>query len=122
MRRTFWLISIVIIELFVIFNCISRIVAILQSQKRIAEFKIQRDILAKRYEEKQAQFEFVKTDTYAEKIAREKLGFAREGDVVYIVPPAKEKPVTLPEIEVDESSHGGFVFGEVGNWWKLFFG
>lgn len=121
MKRRLLLIGIIIIELLITFNCITRVISIIQAQSRISEFKVQRDILAKQYAEKKSRYEFVRTDTYTEKIAREKLGYAREGDYVYIIPEDKQRTAPLPEISLGESRKNGFVFGEVGNWWNLFF-
>ena len=121
MKRRFLLISIIIIELLITFNCISRVISIIQAQSRISEFKTQRDILAKEYGAKKEQYEFVRTDTCIEKIAREKLGYAREGDVVYIVPSDKRIAVDLPSVSLGEPERTGIAVGEVGNWWKLFF-
>ncbi len=121
MNRRFLLIVIVIIEIVIVFNCISRVFSILQSQSRISEFKIQNDLLAQELAEKKADFEFVRTDTYVEKIAREKLGYAREGDIVYIVPKGKQQKVELPQIAFQGESREGIRLGELGGWWKVFF-
>ncbi|MDQ3098378.1 MAG: septum formation initiator family protein [bacterium] len=121
MKQRILLIIIIIIELFVIFSCLSRVFSILHSQNRIAEFKIQRDVLNKELAKKQELYDFVRTDTYIEKIAREKLGYAREGDIVYIVPTGKQQQVELPQIAFQGESSGIFMLGEVGGWWKVFF-
>ncbi len=121
MKRRLLLIGIIIIELLITFNCVTRVISIIQAQSRISEFKLQRDILARQYAEKRNQYDFVRTDTYTEKIAREKLGYAREGDFVYIIPENKQPKASLPEIDLGEPKKRGFVLGEVGNWWKLFF-
>jgi cell division protein FtsB len=121
MKHRLLLATIVTIELFIIFSCISRIFSILHSQTRISEFKIQRDLLNKKLAEKQELYDFVRTDTYIEKIAREKLGYAREGDIVYIVPDGKQIKVNLPQIAFKGEDSAGFVFGEVGGWWRVFF-
>ncbi len=121
MRRRVLLLIIVIIELIVTFNCGSRIIYILQAHRRISEFKIQRDLLAKKYESQLVAYQFIRTDTYIEKIARSKLGFAREGDYVYIIPAGKELKEELPKISFQSDNLSGSGYGEIIKWWKLFF-
>jgi cell division protein FtsB len=121
MKHRLLLVSIIIIELFIVISCISRVFSILHAQTRISEFKIQRDLLTKQLAEKQELYDFVRTDTYIEKISREKLGYAREGDVVYIVPEGKQRRVELSKIAFEGEHSNEFAFGESGGWWNLFF-
>lgn len=121
MKRRVLLTIIIIIELVVIASCTSRIITIIRAKNRISEFKIQRDLLHNELTTKQKNFEYVLTDTYVEKIAREKLGYAREGDVVYILPADKKRTATLPEILLSDEKRDSLRFGYVESWWRLFF-
>lgn len=79
--------TILVIGLFLIVNLTRSILSLLRAgdkikevQEQVAELQFKNDELKKRLAEMQSP-------AYLEKIAREKLGLAKEGEVVVILPP-----------------------------------
>lgn len=75
-----------------------------QAEEQVAQIRLKNDELKKRLAE-------VQSPAYLEKIAREKLGLAKEGEVVVILPPYQ--PPSPPA--------GGENLPNWEKWWKLFF-
>lgn len=66
--------------------------------------------------ELKARLEYVKSDTFVEKEVRDKLGMAREGETVYIL------PENLGQVqEADEAKSEDLKMPNWQKWWRLFF-
>ena len=61
-----------------------------EAQERVAQLQLKNDELKKKFSE-------VQSPAYLEKIAREKLGLAKEGEVVVILPPYQPAAQTYEE-------------------------
>ncbi len=57
------------------------------------------DVWEKRCRELQEQIDYLSSDEYVEKMAREKLGLVKPGEIQFIVadPASSQKPVEVPE-------------------------
>jgi cell division protein FtsB len=108
-------------ELILSYGFGSRIWTLWRAQERIEVARVKKEANKQEYEKKLAELAYIKTDTYVEEIARTKLGFAREGDAVYIVPENKRESVVLDEVVLPHSSGLKNTRGEIYNWWRLFF-
>lgn len=118
MKHRYFIYTLIALELFLIFQFSLRAVSILETSSRIESARLRRDVLKKQYEDKSQRLSYVRTDTYVEEIAREKLRYGRENELLYLIP----SPVlpTLPEVEM--AGDNSFVWwGEVQNWFNLFF-
>lgn len=85
----------VILALGLLVNFVSQVVAGAQLSRQIEERQTEIALLAAENERLQDQLEFAQSPAYAEQIAREQLGFAREGDTV-ILPTLPDRPADQP--------------------------
>lgn len=75
-----------------------------EAEERVAQLRLKNDDLQKKFEE-------VQSPAYLEKMAREKLGLAKEGEVVVILPPYQ--PPASPSSKENQPNWK--------KWLKLFF-
>mgnify|MGYP001594732831 CR=1 FL=1 len=103
---------IIIIGLLLIVNLTRSIVELLGSWNKIDEVKKEMEFSQKKNDELKIKLEKVQSREFIEKIARDKLGLAKEGETVVI----------LPSIEPEATKSG--VETNLPNWqkwWQLFF-
>ncbi len=103
---------ILILGLFLIVNLTRSIWELLgagdrikEAEEKVAQLRLKNDELKKRFSE-------VQSPAYLEKIAREKLGLAKEGEVVVILPPYQ--PAPAPQESQENLPNWQ-------KWWNLFF-
>lgn len=87
-----------------------------QKTGEIAKSELKRENLRKENEILQKQFEYVKSSGFVEKEAREKLGLAREGETVIILPENLKEKIELLAPQEKEKSLSNWE-----KWWRLFF-
>lgn len=105
---------ILIVGLFLIVNLTRSIWELLGAGDRIKEAENQVAKLRFKNDELKKQLSQVQSPAYLEKMAREKLGLAREGEVVVILPPNSQQGVgsePVPEQNIPNWQ----------KWWNLFF-
>ena len=106
-----------IFGLYLIVSFSRDIFNLFQKGKEVEKEQLKLEELQIKNEELKRQLEYVKSAEFLEKEAREKLGLAREGEVVVILPENLEELISAnqPKISVNQ---------EIPNWkkWlKLFF-
>lgn len=101
---------ILIVGLFLIVNLTRSIGDLLKAKDKIKEVEKGVTQLKQQNEELKKRLAEVQSPEYLEKIARDKLGLAKEGEVVVILPPYQSAP------EVTEKNLPNWQ-----KWWKLFF-
>jgi cell division protein FtsB len=90
----------VILALGLLVNFVGQVVAGAQLSRQISEREADIALLAAQNDALQEQLEFALSPAYAEQVAREQLGLAREGDTV-ILPTLPDRPVEQqPEVPV----------------------
>ena len=76
----------VIIILFALYSCVkigTKLIDIQGQKKRQAELMEMQFQLEQQVRELEAKKEYIGTDEYIEEVAREKLGYAKEGEIVF---------------------------------------
>ena len=89
---------------------------------RNEELRLEQEIAAERakHETLLARREYVQTDEYVERVAREELKWVRPGEIVVVPIPLNRKPLSTPETSPApaQSLQGESYWQE---WWALFF-
>lgn len=115
MKNKLLLLALVILGLCLIVSLSRDIINLIQKEKEIKKSQLEVEELEVKNEELEKQLEYVKSAEFIEKEAREKLGLAREGETIAILPENIEELVGAEKKEKEE---------ELPNWkrWlKLFF-
>jgi len=115
------LIIAILIEIVLTYNFCTRLVSLLETQKRIDVARASRDGVKNEFQKKSNDLKYVLTDSYVEDIARRKLRYGREGEHIYIIASDKSRRVELDEVKFDDVSLGQRLGGQIGNWINLFF-
>jgi cell division protein FtsB len=92
----------------------------LQVQSEIAELTRQAELLQKENTELQKLSDYLKTEDYVEKAAREQLNKKREGEYVYSF--SETQPSTESEIILNQNSNPVSPTSNPYKWWGYFFG
>jgi len=103
-------IIILIVGGLIIFNLASNIIHLWQKGGRLTEENLQLEELRARNSELETQLEYVQSEEFIEKKARENLGLAKQGEEVWILPPIS---VNSPEDNTPIPNWR--------QWWELFF-
>lgn len=120
MNKRYFLLLLIVFELIIVFQLSSRIISILQTDSRIQNTRLQRDILKRDLQAKQYSFAYVRTDSYVEEIARAKLRYSYAGEHMYIIRETNTTRPTLPTVAfAQDGAHHRW--GEIINWINLFF-
>lgn len=103
--------GIIVFELLLIVSLLRGIEMSKKSRGRVSELEKRREEASSRKEELEKRLEYVESEEYLEKVAREELNLAKEGETVVILPDQKQ----LQEQEEGE------VVEEMTNWekWKV---
>lgn len=102
---------ILVVGLFLIVNFSRSIGELLKAGERVKDEEKKLQELEKKNEDLNKKLEEVQSSNYLEKMARDKLGLVKEGEVVVILPP-------LPSSEPATSKEN---LSNWQKWWKLFF-
>ena len=108
------LLGAVIISVFLVVNSAKKIMMFRDTSEKIGDFEVRLDKLKHENQDLKQELEYKKSDEFVESEIRNKLGLAKEGEVVFLVP--KEESGQLPET----SNRGNMSNWQ--KWWNLFFG
>jgi len=78
--------AVIIFQVILIVSLVKNIQLSLNSRGRVDDLQAQKEGLEQEKEKLQAQLEYVKSDYYLEKVAREELQLTKPGETVVIVP------------------------------------
>lgn len=117
MKNRLLSIAILIFALCLIVSLSRDIINLIQKEEEIEGSQLEVEELEVKNEELKKQLEYVKSAEFLEKEAREKLGLAREGETVVILPENIEEIIGANQSQISENQ-------EMPNWkrWlNLFF-
>ena len=103
---------IIIVGLLLIVNLTRSISQLVGSWGKIDEAKKEMELSQKKNSELQAKLKEAQSPEFIEKIARDKLGLAKEGETVVILPPIEPEATKSAEEKIIPNWQ---------KWWKLFF-
>ena len=118
MKRNFLLILAVLVSLILAVNSTNKILTFRTNAQKVKEVQLRLEKLRQENEALKKELEYKKSDKFAEEEIRNKLGLAKEGEAVVIVPETDESHSSLEFLTKGQSSSGR-------NWQKwrsLFFG
>lgn len=113
MRKTV-IYGIIIFQIALIGSLIKGLQLSYKSRERLVEMKITRDKLLKENASLKQEIAYVESDYYAEKVAREELHLARQGEKVVIIPETE-----LLNDEVQQSNNSQEEAKNWQKWWEL---
>lgn len=93
MKRKIALILVLILVIVITYNLSSRIYSALRAGERLTEALDKLHQVEIKNKELQQQLKEAATADFVEQQARDKLGFAREGETVMVIPPSKIEQV-----------------------------
>ena len=114
MKRNLLLFLAVLVGIIFIVNSTKRILTFRDTSKSVEDAQKQLDRLREENKILENELEYKKTDEFAEKEIRDKLGLAREGETIVVLP--KEDNNGQQETSVTKSQKNW------QKWWELFFG
>lgn len=88
-----------------------------QKEGEIRKSQLKLEELRVKNEELKKQLEYVKSETFLEKEAREKLGLAKPGETVLILPENLEEALGINPPSISENQR----LSNWERWWRLFF-
>jgi len=103
--------------LYLIVSFSSSIFDLYQKSKDIGKERLKVEALKIKNEELKKQLEYVKSQEFLEREAREKLGLVREGEVVVILPENFKETIGNDHPQTEK----GKEVPNWGKWWKVFF-
>ncbi len=93
----------IVIALWMLASFVGQVITSSQIERQVTQLNAQNDDLASEIERLKARVDYARSPVYTERIAREQLGYAREGDTVLLptfadAPPeeAKANPRAIP--------------------------
>lgn len=104
---------IIIVGLLLIVNLTRSISQLVKSWEKVDQVKKETVMIQKKNEELKVKLQEAQSREFIEKIARDKLGLAKEGETVVIL------PVRPPEADSGQAPHENIPNWQ--KWWKLFF-
>jgi len=101
-----WLtrIGIIILAVLAISSLVRGVIAVKRSDERIQQEKEKVAEEEKRNEELKGQLEEVNSQTFAEQVARDKLGLAKPGETVIVLPDKEVLRKLAPRIEEEQET------------------
>ena len=114
-KRNLILVIVLIIGFFLAYNSFNKIMTFRENAKTVENAQERLDRLKKENEALKAEFEYKKSNEFAEEEIRNKLGLAKEDEVVLILP--NEEDSSQLTVHSSQSSKPNWV-----KWRKLFFG
>jgi len=114
MKRNLLLFLAVLVGIIFIVNSTKRILTFRDTSKSVEDAQKQLDRLREENKALKDELEYKKTDEFAEEEIRNKLGLAREGETIVVLP--KEDSDDQQEINNRVSQKNW------QKWWELFFG
>ncbi|MCR4325114.1 MAG: septum formation initiator family protein [Candidatus Curtissbacteria bacterium] len=113
MKRNLILIFAVLFMLILVFNGAKRLLALRTNSQEVTEAEVRLEELSRENENLQRELEYKKTERFAEEEIRNKLGLAKEGEVIVVLPKEEEKKqINLQQGQNDPNWK---------KWWSLFF-
>src|SRR3989339_2037947 len=115
MKRTFLLFFAVLVSIVLAINSTKRILGLRTNSLSVREAEKQLEKLKQENEALTQELEYKKTDQFAEEEIRNKLGLAKEGEAVVILPKEGNKE----QLTIDD---GQLTKPNLEKWQRLFFG
>lgn len=116
MLKRIGLILAVIIAVFIVYNLLSQILDALKSSERLSTEADSLFKLEAKNKELKLKLSQIKSPEFIEKEARNKLGLAKPGETVIIIPDEKIKEI----LQASGSAKQARLFNPLG-WWRVFF-
>jgi len=116
--KSFTSIFLALLAITFLFSLLRTIPKISGAKKSIEEARLRVENLKKENEELEKQLETAKSQVYIEKQLRDKLGLAKEGEIIVILPDADTLRKLAPEIPEEEETLPDPTWRK---WMKLFF-
>lgn len=115
MRRNLLLIFGVIVGILLVVNSAKRLLTFRTTTEKVQEAENRLEQLKEENKKLQEQREYTKSDEFREKEIRDKLGLAKEGEAVVVLPKDDSR-------ESKENSKKPSGVPNYKKWWNLFFG
>lgn len=126
MKRNLLLVLVVIVGIMIIFNSTKRLLVFKTTAQKIEEAESKLEQVKEENQRLKEQLEYTKSEEFREKEVRDKLGLAKEGEAVVLLP--KEDGDQLQDTGI-KSSKPNYIRCRSCNflqnykkWWDLFFG
>lgn len=94
----------IFIFLLMLTSLIRNILRVVESNKRIGKIQDRVEKLKKENEELEEKLAVIKSEEYIEKQLRDKLGLAKEGEIVIVLPDEKILETLAPSLEEEEET------------------
>lgn len=114
MKRNLLLFFAVLVSILLIVNGTKRILSFRGTAQRVEEAQTRLDSLKAENEALKAEYEYKKSEGFTEEEIRNKLGLAKKGETIVVVP--KEEESKVPETSDQRPENN------LQKWWELFFG
>lgn len=116
MRKKIGIASIIIIVLFIAYNLIGQIIVAVSSSERLSEAAEELYQMEVKNKELKKILSEIKSTDFIEKQARDKLGLAKEGETVVIIPQEALERVLGESKRIENIELPNWL-----GWWKVFF-